>query len=80
MRQYLELNEGWGTTELIQMITKAVAFMGQRYPQKERLQIESLSKQEGGKIDSHSSHQNGLDVDMAYFRNERRNMIPSQWE
>lgn len=39
------------------------------YPNAEALQIGDLSNKFGGKANGHSSHQNGLDADISYLRN-----------
>jgi penicillin-insensitive murein endopeptidase len=47
-----------------------------RAPQIERIQIGDLSQRGGGKMTRHASHQNGLDVDVVYFRNDLRETFP----
>lgn len=68
MRLYLEHNRGFGTLEMITPVTEAAAEIFRLYPDRGRLQVEDLSQEKGGKIDRHGSHQNGLDVDLTYFR------------
>jgi penicillin-insensitive murein endopeptidase len=42
------------------------------YPDVEILQVGDLSARHGGKIPRHASHQNGLDADVVYLRNNRK--------
>ena len=58
----------WGNDQLIQMISESAASFKQMFPDSERLQVGDLSQKIGGKISGHNSHQNGLDVDLVYFR------------
>ena len=76
VRLYLELDHGWGTLELHDLIFKSAAFMEKNYPNRGRLQVEALSAKSGGKIKAHASHQNGLDVDLTYFRMDGREHDP----
>lgn len=59
---------GWGTEEIIDLLTAAGQFNIVKWPEHERLQIAHISAEEGGKIPGHTSHQNGLDVDIVYLR------------
>lgn len=47
-----------------------------QYPDSERLQIGDLSAQFGGAVVGHTSHQNGLDADVAYLRVNRSEQNP----
>lgn len=70
MRLYLEHDRGWGTDDLVQMITGAAQEMETLHPGLGRLQVEDLGQFGGGEIDGHASHQNGLDVDLTYYRRD----------
>jgi penicillin-insensitive murein endopeptidase len=63
---------GFGTVDLISIVQHVSARMAQAYPEGERVQVGDLSAERGGSVSGHSSHQNGLDVDLGYFRRDRR--------
>jgi penicillin-insensitive murein endopeptidase len=58
----------YGTRELIQVLEETSADLANRYPGREPLRIGDLSTESGGQLSIHSSHQNGLDVDLLYLR------------
>lgn len=58
----------FATSEMVDMLQKTAADMSQKYPGRDRLQIEDIAGREGGDIDPHSSHENGLDADVQYFK------------
>ncbi len=60
----------WGTDPLISMIQNAAADIRRRYPGCDRLQVEDLSAENGGDVDGHKSHENGLDVDLGFYRED----------
>ena len=69
MRRY------YGTYELVELIQQSGAIFAERYPDSDEFfQVGDLSRERGGTIrDSsgrrvHSSHRNGLDVDINYLR------------
>ena len=68
MQLYRDMERIWGARPMITMIQKAAADVVQRYPDRDRLQVEDISAKEGGDIDGHGSHENGLDVDLGYFK------------
>lgn len=70
MRLYLNEDRGWGTDEMIQMITASAQEMDALYPGMGRLQVEDIGQNGGGEIDGHASHQNGLDVDLTFYRKD----------
>lgn len=62
----------FGTHEIIQMIENTGDYMRAKFPEaKDRLQVEDLSGPGGGPIDPHDSHENGLDVDLQYFKRDQ---------
>lgn len=65
----------YGSDGLIGIIESAAAEMSIRFPNLDRLQVGDLSAEQGGFITGHASHQNGLDVDLAYYRNDHREQI-----
>lgn len=72
VRLYIFEDRGWGADSTIRTIVDAAAYMSRKFPGRDRLQVEDISAQHGGKISGHGSHQNGLDADLQYFK--RNNM------
>jgi penicillin-insensitive murein endopeptidase len=70
MHLYRESDLGWGTEELIGLIQNSAKLMNQLYPGQARLQVEDLGAENGGDILRHGSHENGLDVDLTYYRRD----------
>lgn len=68
MQLYRDVGHIWATSEMIDMLEKTASEMKRRYPGKDRLQVEDMSARSGGDIDGHGSHENGLDVDLGYFK------------
>lgn len=68
MSLYRDVDRIWGTTEMIDMLERTASDMSRRYPGRDRLQIEEMSAKNGGDIDGHGSHENGLDADIGYFK------------
>lgn len=72
MKLFLKRDRAWGTQEMIDMLVKSSAAMNKNFPGMDRLQVGDVSKKEGGEVsDLHSSHQNGLDADLTYYRVNR---------
>ncbi len=77
MKLFLDRNRSFGAAEMINMITKATAGLNEAFPNLDRLQIGDIAKEGGGKVsDLHTSHQNGLDVDVTYFRLNHKEQAP----
>lgn len=64
--EYREGGRFWGTEELVRVIERAAARVAQRVPGA-RLSVGELSARRGGPISGHRSHQNGRDVDLAFY-------------
>ena len=62
---YPERKRNYGTGLLVHMILDTSQLIQDHYS--ENLYISDLSLRKGGKVGSHRSHQNGLDVDIAYL-------------
>lgn len=58
----------YGTRELVELLEETASELAHRYPGREPLRIGDLSLENGGQLSVHSSHQNGLDVDLLYLR------------
>ncbi|MCM2324198.1 MAG: penicillin-insensitive murein endopeptidase [Oligoflexia bacterium] len=65
-------NRSWGADELIGTMILAAREVARAYPVGERLQIADASAFSGGSLPGHASHQNGLDVDLVYYRQDHR--------
>ena len=76
MQLYKDVNRIWATSEMIDMLEKTASEMKRRYPGKDRLQVEEMSAPNGGEISGHGSHQNGLDVDLGYFKVDGIEHVP----
>jgi murein endopeptidase len=57
----------WGTTETIGFVLKAVERVRSLHPNAPPLRINQISAREGGYLRPHRSHQNGRDVDLAFY-------------
>lgn len=69
MKLFLHRNRAWGTQEMIDAIMKSTAEMDKQFPQADRLQVGDISQEGGGPVnDLHDSHENGLDVDLTFYR------------
>ncbi len=58
----------YGTYDLITIVQAAAAAMELKYPGQEGLRVGELSYKKGGTANGHGSHQNGLDIDLGYYR------------
>lgn len=77
MQLYRDVNHIWGTQPLVQTIVCAAQEMNQNYPDRDRLQVEEMSARNGGDVEGHSSHENGLDVDIQYYKADGREHVPA---
>ena len=57
----------YGTGRLVQAVLRAVASVERRFPETQVIAIGDLSAPQGGPLPGHKSHQNGRDVDVAYY-------------
>ncbi len=70
----------WGTGRLISLVLRVAAEYRLTYPDAPRLGIEDISRPRGGDFGprygglGHASHQNGLDIDIAYPRLDRQEL------
>lgn len=68
MQLFRETGHFYASRTMLSMLKQTAADLNQRYPNQDRLQIEAISAKEGGDIEGHASHENGLDVDLGYFK------------
>jgi penicillin-insensitive murein endopeptidase len=64
--EYAPTGNFYGTSELVQLLQRAAERVERRVPGA-RLSVGELSAERGGRIDGHRSHQNGRDVDIAFY-------------
>ncbi len=57
----------WGTQETINSVIRVIQAMKARYPDIPRLRVNEISAREGGYLKPHHTHQNGRDVDLAFY-------------
>ena len=68
MQLYRDVNHIFATRPLLNMIVEAAEDMDEKYPNRDRLQVEEMSARKGGEIEGHASHENGLDVDIQFYK------------
>ncbi len=68
VKLFVPRDRGWLTRELSDVVQGVASRLHQRFPEGERLQLGDSSGREGGPISGHASHQNGLDIDIAFLR------------
>ncbi|MEO0323045.1 MAG: penicillin-insensitive murein endopeptidase [Myxococcota bacterium] len=61
----------FGTWELVQLLERAAFRVHQRLPGA-KLSVGELSKEGGGRLPGHASHQNGRDADLAFYMLDAR--------
>jgi penicillin-insensitive murein endopeptidase len=64
--EYAETHNHWATWQLVQLLERAAERVARRLPGAP-LSVGELSARAGGRIDGHRSHQNGRDVDIAFY-------------
>ena len=58
----------YATYDLVTIIKNTAVAMEAAYPGQEGLRVGELSAMRGGYANGHDSHQNGLDIDLGYYR------------
>ncbi|MCA9602060.1 MAG: penicillin-insensitive murein endopeptidase, partial [Myxococcales bacterium] len=64
--EYAAAGNHYGTWELVQLLERAAYRVARRIPGA-KLSVGELSKERGGTIAGHNSHENGRDVDVAFY-------------
>ncbi len=57
----------WGTQETIDYVVAAIKQVKAQFPNAPPLRVNQISAREGGYLRPHKSHQNGRDVDLAFY-------------
>ncbi len=65
-------NRQFATFDLIEIVYRISEKISFKFPNLDRLQIGDFSAPQGCDISGHTSHENGLDADFAYFRQNNR--------
>ena len=65
---------GWGTELVIRSIERAVREVRRCFPETPKLRVGDISRDKGGWLRPHASHQSGLDVDVGYYYR-----VPAGW-
>lgn len=60
-------SRGWGTAITIAEIQRSILSVNQQFPNTPPLYIGDLSREQGGWLRPHRSHQSGRDVDVGYY-------------
>lgn len=66
-RTRAEGGQVWGTARLVSAIERAARYVRRHAPGGALLRVGDLSARHGGRIERHSSHRNGRDVDLLFF-------------
>ena len=66
----------FGHERTIRAVLAVLADYRAAHPEAPRVVVGDLSFRDGGRMDQHVSHQNGLDVDIYYPRLDRRSSAP----
>lgn len=61
--------KGWATTMTVATLDVILREWARRYPTEQPILVGNMSAREGGRLDPHSSHQSGRDVDLSYPQN-----------
>ena len=65
---------------MVQLIERAASAVARRHGGNARLFVGEVSKENGGRIAGHGSHQNGRDVDIAYYAVDESGSPHSSYE
>lgn len=71
--EYAAAGNHYGTWELVQLIERAAYRVTRRVRDaRAKLSVGEISRERGGRIPGHASHQNGRDVDLAFYMLDAR--------
>ncbi len=63
---YAQSDDRWGLGALVSMIDRSAKVVHRQFPDA-KLSVGNLSKQGGGEIDRHASHESGRDADIGFY-------------
>lgn len=61
--------KGWATSSTVATLDVILREWARRYPTEQPILVGNMSAREGGRLEPHSSHQSGRDVDLSYPQN-----------
>lgn len=64
-------DRNYATASMVRTILLAAAAFHEEFPEGDRIQVGDIADSSGGFLSGHASHQNGLDADIAYLRNNQ---------
>jgi penicillin-insensitive murein endopeptidase len=76
LKIFVPRQRSYGSLDLVTLLENSSRRLHDFFPSSERLQVGDTSNIYGGQAGGHSSHQNGLDADLVYFRKDGREMLP----
>lgn len=59
--------ETWGTTETLSFVIAAIESVERQFPGSPRLVVGDISREDGGRLNWHASHQVGRDADIGFY-------------
>lgn len=79
---FLARKKFFTSDQMHEVLRSSADFLRQEFPDAEVLQVGDLSAINGGAAPGHSSHQNGLDMDVVYLTHNKRLQSPqaAYWE
>ena len=69
----------WGAAHAVAYTREAIKTVRTRYPKIHRLAIGDLSREGGGSLPGHRSHQSGRDVDLGFYYRRRPSEYPKEF-
>lgn len=60
--------KSWATAHTVMTLDRALNQWAERFPEEQTVLVGNMSSREGGKLQPHSSHQSGRDVDLGYMQ------------
>lgn len=61
--------KGWGTSITVATLDAILREWARRYPTEQPILVGNMAARDGGRLEPHSSHQSGRDVDLSYPQN-----------
>ncbi|EQC47993.1 penicillin-insensitive murein endopeptidase [Bacteriovorax sp. Seq25_V] len=68
VKLYKSRGKQYATEEMLNLIEGLANFSRENFPSAESIQVGDLAAVNGGRATRHTSHQNGLDADIVYYR------------
>lgn len=68
----LDPPNAWGTVEMVALLEAAAQEMRRAYPDTVPIVVGHISREGGGSLSPHKSHQSGRDVDVAFYHEDNK--------